>query len=95
MNPYPPQKVIAVDVDGTLINKGNLNTSLVKWCKLRKSEGFSLMLWSARGERYARNVAEYHQVSDCFDLITSKPGYIVDDMGWSWIKFTKVIRSFV
>jgi hypothetical protein len=25
--------------------------------------------------------------------VLSKPGYIIDDLGWSWIKYTKVIRT--
>ena len=52
-----------------------------------------IMLWSARGESHARNAAETFGVADLFHTICSKPGYVVDDLGWSWIKHTKVIRS--
>ena len=88
---YPPPKVIFIDVDGTLIQKGILNEKLIKWCKDKKNNGFKLTLWSARGEEHAKKVAMLFKVSDIFDYIISKPGYIVDDLGWRWIKFTRVI----
>ena len=90
---YPPPRVIAIDVDGTLQQRGSPNKRLIEWCKERKADGFTLILWSARGEVYARNYAELFGVLDLFDLICSKPGYIVDDQGWGWIKYTRVIRS--
>jgi hydroxymethylpyrimidine pyrophosphatase-like HAD family hydrolase len=90
---YAPQKVIAVDVDGTLHNNGIANQKLIEWCKERKAQGFFLMLWSARGEAYARSFADTFGISGMFDLICSKPGYIVDDQGWGWVKYTKVIRT--
>jgi len=86
---YPPQKVVAIDVDGTLIVDGLLNSALVTWCEVQKSAGYALMLWSARGHRYAVDVAEKHGVTRLFDTICSKPGYIVDDQGWGWIKHTR------
>ena len=90
---YKPRKVIAVDVDGTLHFRGNPNEKLIEYLKLRKSEGFELILWSARGEAYARNAAELFDVTDLFSHIISKPGYIIDDKGWQWIKFVKVIKN--
>ena len=90
---YDPPKLIAIDVDGTLVINGVLNSKLLKWCRDRKQEGFTLMLWSARGSDYAKAAAKSCDAIDLFDTITGKPGYIVDDLGWSWIKFTKVVRS--
>ena len=29
---------------------------------------------------------------ELFDHIVSKPNYVVDDLGWSWIKYTEVVR---
>ena len=52
-----------------------------------------MMLWSSRGEAHARKYAELFGVMDVFDMICSKPGYIVDDQGWGWIKYTRVIRE--
>jgi len=91
---YPPQRVIAVDVDGTLHNNGIPNQKMIDWCKERKDHGYTLMLWSARGEAYARGFAVQFGIVDLFNLICSKPGYIVDDQAWGWVKYTKVIRSF-
>jgi hypothetical protein len=56
--------------------------------------GYSLMLWSARGREYADAMAQRYGVAGLFDVILAKPGYIVDDLGWDWIKYTQVIRSF-
>lgn len=95
MSQYPPSKVIAVDVDGTLIIFGVLNRNLVQWCRYQKEKGFKLMLWSARGEDHARNTATKHGIEDLFHVICGKPGYIVDDLGWSWIKYTRHIKNFL
>lgn len=88
----PSPRVIAVDVDGTLHRAGEPNTRLIAWLIERKSEGFSLTLWSARGEQHARNMAQRCGCVELFDHIVSKPGYVVDDRGWSWIKYTEVVR---
>ena len=90
---HPPQRTIAVDVDGTLIVGSQPNAKLIEWCWRMKNEGFRLMLWSARGHDHALNAAKFCEVIELFDSIESKPGYIVDDFGWSWIKFTKIIRN--
>jgi len=85
-------RVIACDVDGTLHREGEPNTRLIAWLTDRKSEGFSITLWSARGEQHARNMAQRCGCVGLFDHIVSKPGYVVDDRGWSWIKYTEVVR---
>lgn len=90
---FPPPRVIAVDVDGTLQSNGVCNQGLVDWCMQQKAGGFYLMLWSSRGEAHARNVSEAFGLTSLFDLICSKPGYVVDDQGWGWIKYTRVIKS--
>jgi len=92
---YPPPNVIAIDVDGTLFRKGVLNLKLALWCKRKKEEGFSMILWSSRGEEYARKAADLSKLTDVFDHIISKPGYVVDDQGWGWVKYTKIIRSLI
>jgi hypothetical protein len=91
---YPPSRTIAVDVDGTLLVNGRLNARLIEFCRAQRARGFSIMLWSARGKAYAQAVAERFEIVDLFDDIVGKPGYIVDDLGWTWIKFTRVVRSF-
>ena len=90
--PPPPQRCIAIDVDGTLLIRGRLNQPLIEWVKQKKEEGFETILWSARGKDHAAKVANHFGIGDSFDSILSKPGYIVDDLGWKWIKYTRVIN---
>ena len=89
----PPPRVIAVDVDGTLHIAGEPNNKAIAWLHERKAEGFRLMLWSMRGEAHARLIAGQMQCLDLFDCIVSKPGFILDDEGWGWIKRTRVVRA--
>lgn len=89
--PPPPPRVLAVDVDKTLYCNGAINQPLVDFCRQKKADGFFVMLWSSRGEAHARRVAEEFHVTELFDLICSKPGYVVDDQGWGWTKYTRVI----
>lgn len=90
---YPPPRVIAIDVDGTLCMEpdGSLNQDLVDWCFARKADGYQLILWSSGGEAHALASAQRFQLVDLFDHIISKPGFIVDDHGWGWIRFTHVV----
>jgi hydroxymethylpyrimidine pyrophosphatase-like HAD family hydrolase len=90
---FKPQKMIAVDVDGTIYVNGRANLKLIEWLRRQKSKGFKIMLWSARGEDHAKNAAKVFEIEDLFDIVCSKPGYIVDDMGWQWTKWTKRIRT--
>lgn len=89
---YRARRAIAIDVDGTLLIGGQANEALVDWIKAKKEEGFELTLWSARGRAYAKQVAQHLEVEQLFDSIISKPGAIVDDKGWSWVKWTKVLE---
>lgn len=92
---YPPQKFIAIDIDGTLrFEDGTPNERLIEWCRKKKSEGFKLMLWSMAGEEYAKATAIEFQVLDVFDIICSKPGYIVDDQAWGWTKYSRLVTDF-
>ena len=87
--------VIAIDVDGTLLAHGCMNTTLMRECLRWKAEGHTLMLWSSRGAEYAQQVVVALNLPDLFDLVCGKPDYIVDDQGWDWIRFTKrlVVRG--
>ncbi len=93
-NKYPRPKTIAVDVDGTLIIEGELNRSLVDWCRAKQAEGYTLILWSMQGQEHAQEVVEeYWQLEGLFDYVISKPGTIVDDDGWQWTRYTEVITG--
>lgn len=93
MNKLERQRTIAVDVDGTLMLPSGINATLIEWIKGKRARGFATILWSARGEAYARAIAAEHGIIHLFDVIVSKPGYIVDDKGWSWIRFTKWVKN--
>jgi hydroxymethylpyrimidine pyrophosphatase-like HAD family hydrolase len=90
---FQRRRLIAVDVDGTILLSSGENQLAVAFLKSRKAEGFDLMLWSARGEDHAREVATRFGIANLFKTICAKPGYILDDKGWEWIKYTKVIRN--
>ena len=89
---YTPRKVVAVDVDDTLVIAGTLNVGLVEWCKAMREDGYRVYLWSARGERHALSIVQLYGLSDVFDKVMAKPSVVVDDQGWGWVKYTKVIR---
>lgn len=86
---FPKTKSIFVDIDGTLISRGKLNHIIIEYCRHKKAEGFDIVLWSARGREYAEDIAAKFDLAGFFTAIIGKPGYIIDDIGWSWIKNTK------
>jgi len=92
---YPRNRCVCIDVDDTLLIKGRLNEGLAEWAKEQKERGAEVVLWSAAGVDHARDVADRFNVVDNFTHIMSKPGYIVDDVGWDWIKYVKVLTDFL
>jgi len=88
---YERPKTIAIDIDGTLYCDGNLNDKLVAWVKRMHKEGYEIIVWSSRGKQYAKDAAIMAGIDDIADAIISKPGYVCDDKGWEWIKFTTVV----
>jgi hydroxymethylpyrimidine pyrophosphatase-like HAD family hydrolase len=92
---YPPQRTIAVDVDKTLYHGGAANEPLIRWLRARKAEGFHLILWSARGQQHALEIANRLELVALFDTIVSKPGYVVDNEGWAWTRFTRIVFDFI
>ena len=89
---HPYTKCLAIDVDETLIVNGKPNGDVVAYARDRKALGYEIILWSARGKSHAARIAESHNLIDLFDSIVSKPGYVIDDLGWSWTKYTRVVR---
>lgn len=84
---YPPPEWIFIDVDGTLTPR------VIEWIRQIREGGYRFVLWSMRGEDYARLVAERFEAADLFDHIISKPGFIVDDQGWNWIRYTRILQT--
>ena len=91
---YPPARCLAIDIDGTLICDGHVNKDLIELAKQKREEGFDVILWSARGRAYAERVARDLGIENVFSFIISKPGFIVDDLGWSWTRYTRVVRQY-
>jgi hydroxymethylpyrimidine pyrophosphatase-like HAD family hydrolase len=92
---YQPARVMAVDVDGTLVRDGRLVQPLVVWLREQREKGFRLMLWSARGKNHAENAVKLFDLHGLFDDVVGKPGYVVDDQGWDWTRYTHIVgRKF-
>lgn len=89
----PAPRVLAVDVDGTLSNRGHLNTAVLEFVRRRRAEGFQTLLWSMRGEGYARAAAAAFACQADFDHILGKPGYILDDQGLLWMRDAHIVRD--
>jgi len=92
MMTYPERKTIYVDVDGTLLIKDRINIKLVSYIKSKKREGYDINIWSMRGKKYAEKwmirAGLKYDVTHCL----SKPGMIIDDEGWNWIKNCRVTK---
>ena len=85
-------KMLAVDVDGTLLKpNGEINAEVVRCIRQMRAQGFTVMLWSMQGVEYAKRAASLCDPS-LFDHIIPKPGYILDDYGWRWIRYTRIVR---
>lgn len=85
-------KVVACDVDGTLVCGGSVRVSVV--AKLRKmhQDGCEIILWSARGTEYAKRAAKLAGVESICAVIIGKPAYLIDDMGGSWLRYSRTIK---
>jgi len=84
----PPTKLIAIDVDGVLNAYSKVNAKVVEVIRDRHRQGFEIVVWSARGTAYAKEWAERAGVAELCAAIIGKPGYILDDQGWAWTRFT-------
>lgn len=85
---YKPRKHIAIDVDGTLFKNGAPDQKVVEFAKQKKANGFTVVVWSARGEKHAEDAVNISGLRPYVDGIASKPGYILDDKGWNWTRYT-------
>jgi hypothetical protein len=58
-----------------------------------KDQGYELVLWSARGKERAEMAAAMTDKTDLFEAILAKPSYIIDDKGWTWVKFVRCLPA--
>ena len=79
---HAPPRLIAIDVDGTLLSHdGTINPQVVEWCRHQSEQGLRLMLWSSAGQAHAEDAAARSGIAHLFDTIISKPGFTLDDQG--------------
>lgn len=91
MRRLPPPRVIAVDVDGTLLlDRGRINAPLVESLKAKADDGFDLIVWSMRGRAYAQAAADRCGLDAA--VCVGKPGMIIDDCGIDWLRGCTVAR---
>jgi predicted mannosyl-3-phosphoglycerate phosphatase (HAD superfamily) len=90
---YPPPEVIYIDVDGTLLKNGRPDTKVVDFARRKYDEGFQIIVWSSRGAVNAIRAVLLADIEDIVSFKLSKPGYIVDDKGWTWTKYTRQIKK--
>jgi hypothetical protein len=80
---YPPPDVIYIDVDGTLLKSGRPDQTIVEWARKKYEEGFQIIVWSSRGAINAQRGVFLAGIGDIVSFALSKPGYVVDDKGWT------------
>lgn len=85
------QDWIACDVDQTLLRDGKPNPAVIAWLRKKHASGHRLILWSARGSEHAQAAAQLCAVVDLFTVIIGKPGLILDDQNWGWIRHTEAV----
>jgi len=78
---------VFVDVDGTLC------PDVVQWCEAKFAAGDRLVLWSARGREHAVRRARELGCEALFFTIVGKPSTLIDDKGWSWIRYCETITT--
>jgi len=86
---YPERKTIFVDVDGTLLINNQINRRLTSWIKTQWLDGYEIIIWSMQGAKYADKICRKANLENYVTHCISKPGTIVDDEGWTWIKNCK------
>ena len=86
---YKPDRVIFVDIDGTLLIDGQVDEAIIKFLEKEKKDGFMIILWSSRGLDYATDIAKKFEITQVFNFIIPKPAYIIDDYGWNWTRFVE------
>lgn len=82
--PFPPPRCLAIDVDGVLLVRGQIDQRVVEHARLRISEGWDVYVWSSRGRAHAERACK---MAGLDVPAISKPGYILDDKGWGWTRY--------
>ena len=87
-------KFVYVDVDGTLIKDGRVNHRVVEFITEIACEVIKVVVWSQRGEAYARYCVEHAGLRRHVSYCLAKPHFLIDDMGWNWVKGVPVLLNY-
>lgn len=81
-----------VDVDDTLLRSGRIVGPVATAIEAAISQGTDVVIWSARGKSHAERAA---QMAGLYGRVTClcKPDAIIDDRGWGWVKWTRVLSA--
>jgi phosphoglycolate phosphatase-like HAD superfamily hydrolase len=86
-------QTIFVDVDGTIHHAGIACNNVIAWCRRRKAEGHTLILWTARGESHAVEAVERFGLHGIFSHVIGKPTAVLDDKGLEWLRYVSIVRD--
>lgn len=84
-------RCLAVDVDDTLLVKGQPNPVVVNLLRKRIDDGWELLLWSMQGREHAQQAAQLAGLEGVA-ICSSKPGCLVDDQGLDWLRKVDLVR---
>ena len=87
----PMNKTIYVDCDGVLLLGHRINHTLVSKLHRMQSEGWDLVVWSARGREYAQVIASQSQLFRVTCI--GKPTIMIDDRPADLLRYCKVLSS--
>lgn len=85
-------RFIYVDTDETVKIGNKPNMLLIGYLRrLRQLHPeYTIVLWSAAGQKHAMDVATEFDILDVFDYVLSKPTWLFDDLEDEWDKNIKV-----
>jgi hydroxymethylpyrimidine pyrophosphatase-like HAD family hydrolase len=85
-------RALYVDCDNTLLRSGRIVEPVAAAIREALRRGTDVVIWSARGREHAETVARMAGVFDCV-ICVCKPDAIIDDVGWSWVRYARVLSA--
>ena len=81
-----------VDVDDTLLRSGRIVGPVAAAIEAAMSQGTDVVVWSARGKAHAERAAQMAGLEGRVTCV-GKPDAIIDDRGWGWIRYARVLSA--
>ena len=85
-------RALYVDCDNTLLRSGRIVEPVAAAIREALRRGTDVVIWSARGRGHAETVARMANLSDQV-VCVCKPDASIDDVGWTWIRFARVLNA--